>query len=81
MSGVQMFYGPDAKTSRIEYIRVEDQEKEWAEAARIGRHNGERLQKQQHGPLNQSCFRKQRSIINHKSNNGRLHHESISYLF
>ncbi len=52
MSGVKMFYGPDAKTSEIGYTRVEDQEKVWAEAARIGRHIGERLQKQQQGPHN-----------------------------
>jgi hypothetical protein len=46
MSGVQLFYGPDAKTSEIEYTRVEDQENVWAEAARLGRHIGERLQKE-----------------------------------
>lgn len=47
MSGVQLLYGPDAKTSEIGYTRVEDQEKVWAEAARIGRRIGQRLQKQQ----------------------------------
>lgn len=44
MSGVPMLHGPDAKTSDIEYARVEDQEKVWAAAARIGRQIGERLQ-------------------------------------
>jgi len=52
MSGLKMFYGPDAKTSEIGYTRVEDQEKVRAEAVQIGRRIGERLQKQQHGPLN-----------------------------
>jgi hypothetical protein len=40
-----MLYGPDAKTSEIEYARVEGQEKVWAEADRIGRQIGERLKK------------------------------------
>jgi len=46
MSDVQLFFGPDAKTSEIGYTRVEDQEKVWAEAARLGRRIGERLQKE-----------------------------------
>ena len=45
MSGVQMLYGPDARTSEIGYNRVEDQEMVWAEAARLGGLIGERLQK------------------------------------
>ena len=47
MSAFQLLYGPDAKTAEIGYIRVEDQEKVWREAARIGQRIGERLQKQQ----------------------------------
>ena len=45
MSGVQLLYGPDARTSEIGYNRVEDQEMVWAEAARLGGLIGERLQK------------------------------------
>jgi len=45
MSAFQLLYGPDAKTSEIGYTRVEDQEKVWGEAARIGRCIGKRLQK------------------------------------
>jgi multimeric flavodoxin WrbA len=44
MSGLKILYGPDAKTSDYEYSRVEEQEKVWEEAARIGRLIGERLQ-------------------------------------
>jgi len=44
MSGVQLLYGPAARTSEIGYNRVEDQETVWAEAGRLGRLIGERLQ-------------------------------------
>lgn len=44
MSGVQLLYGPAARTSEIGYARVEDQETVWAEAGRLGRLIGERLQ-------------------------------------
>jgi multimeric flavodoxin WrbA len=44
MSGLKILYGPDAKTSDYEYSRVEEQEKVWEEAVRIGRLIGERLQ-------------------------------------
>lgn len=47
MSGVQLLYGPDARTSAIGYNRVEDQEAIWAEAARLGNLIGERLQNKQ----------------------------------
>ena len=43
MSGVQLLYGPDARTSAIGYNRVEDQEAIWAEAARLGKRIGERV--------------------------------------
>ena len=44
MSAMQLMYGPDARTSEIDYARVEDQEEVWAEAARLGGLIGERLQ-------------------------------------
>ena len=45
MSGVKLVHGPDAKTDEIGYARVEDQNKVWAEAERIGQQIRERLQK------------------------------------
>ena len=45
MSGVQMLYGPDVKTSEIGYTRVEDQAEVWAEAVRLGGVIGEHLGK------------------------------------
>ncbi len=44
MSGLKLLYGPDAKTSDYGYSRVEDQNKVWEEAIRIGRLMGERIQ-------------------------------------
>ena len=44
MSGVQLMFGPGAKTTEIGYTRVENQETVWAEADRLGQHIGERLQ-------------------------------------
>lgn len=43
MSGVQLLYGPAARTSEIGYNRVEDQETVWAAAARLGGLISERL--------------------------------------
>ena len=43
MSGVQLLFGPDAKTADIDYSRVEDQDAVWEQAGRIGRLIGERL--------------------------------------
>lgn len=43
MSGLKVMHGPDAKTSDFGYSRVEDQNKVWEEATRIGRLIGERL--------------------------------------
>ena len=36
MSAVQLLFGPDAKTADFGYTRVEDQEKVWTEAKRLG---------------------------------------------
>ena len=44
MSGLQLMFGPDAKTADIGYARVEDQAQVWDEAARLGSLIGERLQ-------------------------------------
>ncbi|CAD7839787.1 MAG: related to iron-sulfur flavoprotein of Methanosarcina thermophila [Olavius algarvensis Delta 4 endosymbiont] len=46
MSGLQLMYGPDAKTADIGYSRVEDQAQVWNEAARLGSLIGDRLQRQ-----------------------------------
>lgn len=43
MSGLQLMYGPDAKTTDIGYTRVEDQAQVWDEAARLGSLIGNRL--------------------------------------
>lgn len=43
MSGVQLLFGPDAKTTDFEYNKVEDQEQVWAEAIRLGGQIGELL--------------------------------------
>jgi len=43
MSGLQLMYGPDAKTTDIAYTRVEDQAQVWDEAARLGSTIGDRL--------------------------------------
>lgn len=43
MSGLQLMYGPDAKTTDIGYARVEDQAQVWDEAARLGSLIGNRL--------------------------------------
>ena len=44
MSGLKVLYGPDARTSDFGYKRVEDQQKVFNEAQRIGILIGERLQ-------------------------------------
>jgi len=43
MSGLQLMYGPDAKTTDIAYTRVEDQAQVWKEATRLGNTIGDLL--------------------------------------
>ncbi len=43
MSGLELMYGPDAKTSDIDYSRVEDQREVWEEALQIGYRMGKRI--------------------------------------
>jgi len=38
-----LMYGPDAKTSDIDYSRVEDQREVWEEALQIGYRMGKRI--------------------------------------
>jgi len=43
MSAVKLMFGPKAKTSDYEYLRVEDQKRVWEKAIQIGRLISERL--------------------------------------